>query len=696
MSLQHPKVFKVLHQPHSIAQSHPKATQDILWPCLRFAISLQAQADQDLNLFESTLLRLLGEGGGDLEQLSQQMGLTNKERARSSLAEFLCLKLQQLNLVTDRLKLTHEGEQVLEKINSTQTRVIGATVYFDLINHCWLPVITRGEIQPIHAEQSSSGLVEFYQGSVGSAEQVKALPLLSERVSKKAPDERDVIDIIKRSRQQNKKLKIYSDSSNSDGFVTSSGTISVNPDGESVYLHCYAFMVAGGKSFYVSDGFRSTTQERFTRGFNDPRNLDNNSSIKHARDKLRRRNSKGHQRQAMRESNSLRKTYQLLISSKVSNATENSEFKYNLSKFVSQSYAELEQMLSECYSFSKLKNCISKLSTDSQQNAALAKEVAIELEFEVENDKLVKKLLKTNKGSVIHLKADKPVMSPLLLCHLLAARGDKKQPMAKLAKEYPLLLKDIAILRCWRNPIDHGDSADVLNVIGSEDIDFIHQLVEQVRGLLSEWIKDMGDQIPEQTIPNWLKDMGDQIPEQTIPNWLKDDIRSNANSRLEKEFGLMLSRMSESVYQGLFDALVHASSEDARDRTNALAGALQHALYQTCQALDANEAKDIKYVKRELADLGAEKITMSNPHKVQLALNGGNATLGANFIAFWSQITDQQRRELQSDKDFVNAVDRLDKIRGHSGPIIGQNHSLNEIEKTVFKLIKRLMEQYCG
>lgn len=680
MSLQHPKVFKVLHQPHSIAQYHPKATQDILWPCLRFAISLQAKADQDLNLFESTMLRLIGEGGGGLEQLSQQMGLTNKEGARSSLAEFLCLKLQQLNLVTGRLKLTHEGEQVLEKINSTQTRVIGATVYFDLINHCWLPVITRGEIQPIHAEQSSEGLVEFSQGSVGSAKQIKALPLLSETVSKEAPSERDVIDIIKRSRQQNKKLKIYSDSSNSDGFVTSSGTISVNPDGELVYLHCYAFMVAGGKSFYVSDGFRSTTQERFTRGFNNPSKREDNSSINNARDKLRRKSLRGHQRQAMRESNSLRETYQLLTASKVSNATENAEFKYNLSKFVSQSYAELEQMLSECYSFSKLKNCISELSTDPKSNAELAIGVASYLGFQTEDGKLVKKLLKTNKGSVIHLKADKPVMSPLLLCHLLAARSDVKQPMAKLAQEYPLLLKDVARLRHWRNPIDHGDSADVLNAIGSKEIDFIHQLVEQVRGLLSEWIKDMGD----------------QIAEQTIPNWLKEGIRSEARHKLDMVFGLMLSRMSEHVYLGLLDALVFANLEDARDRTNALAGALQHALYQACQALDANEAKDIESVKRELASLGAEQITKSNPHKVQLALNGGNATLGANFIAFWAQITDQQQRDLNSTGGFVKAVDRLDKIRGHSGPIIGQHDRLNEIEKAVFKLIKRLMEQYCG
>ena len=338
-------VFKVLHQPHSIAQYHPKATQDILWPCLRFAISLQAQADHDLNLFESTLLRLLGEGGGNLEQLSQQMGLTNKEGTRSSLAEFLCLKLQQLNLITDRLKLTHEGEQVLEKINRTQTRVIGATVYFDLINHCWLPVISRGEIQPVHAEQSSVGLVEFSQGSVGSAKQIKALPLLSETVSRKAPSERDVLEIIKRSRQQNKKLKIYSDSTNSDGFVTSSGTISVNPDGELVYLYCYAFMVAGGKSFYVSDGFRSTTQERFTRGFNNQRNLDNNSSIKAARESLYQKSRRAHQRKGLQESKSLSRLYQALIASKVKNSIERSEYENNLTKFLSKSYTEIEQML---------------------------------------------------------------------------------------------------------------------------------------------------------------------------------------------------------------------------------------------------------------------------------------------------------------------------------------------------------------
>ncbi|MEY8251720.1 MAG: hypothetical protein RPR91_04985, partial [Colwellia sp.] len=206
MTQHQPLVFKVLHQPHSIAQYHPKATQDILWPCLRFAISLQAKAYQDLNLFESTLLRLLGEGGGGLKELSQQMGLTNKEGARSSLAEFLCLKLQQLDLITDRLKLTPEGEQMVDKINSAQTQVIGATVYFDLINHCWLPVISRGEIQAVHAEQSLGKFVEFSQGSVGNSKQIQALPLFSETVSKKAPSERDVIDIIKRSRQQNKKL----------------------------------------------------------------------------------------------------------------------------------------------------------------------------------------------------------------------------------------------------------------------------------------------------------------------------------------------------------------------------------------------------------------------------------------------------------------------------------------------------------
>ena len=83
-------------------------------------------------------------------------------------------------------------------------------------------------------------------------------------------------------------------------------------------------------------------------------------------------------------------------------------------------------------------------------------------------------------------------------------------------------------------------------------------------------------------------------------------------------------------------------------------------------------------------------------HKVQQAINGINASLGANFIAFWVQITDQQQKEFWPAEEFVKAVDRLDKIRGHSGPILDQHESLNEIEKTVFKLIKRLMEQYCG
>lgn len=183
-------------------------------------------------------------------------------------------------------------------------------------------------------------------------------------------------------------------------------------------------------------------------------------------------------------------------------------------------------------------------------------------------------------------------MSPLLFCHLLAARSDAQQPMAKLATEYPELLSDIAKLRRWRNPIDHGDAASIRNEISSEQVEFMYQLVGRVREILS----------------GWLKDNNNRIPEETVPNWFKDDIRSEASHKLDKHFGLMRSRMSELVYQGLFDALVFANLEDARDRANKLAGALQHALYQACQSLNANEAKDIEYVKRQLADLMLNKL----------------------------------------------------------------------------------------
>ena len=680
MSLHIPKLFKVIHQSHSIAQYHPKATQDILWPCLRFAISLQAKADHDLNLFESTLLRLLGEGESDLERLSQQMGLVSEAGTRSSLVEFLNLKLQQLDLITDRLRLTTQGEQVLNKINSTQTQVIGASVYFDLINHCWLPIITRGELKSINVEAKDDGLVEFSQGSVGNARQIRAMPLFSEIVSKNAPNERDVIDIIKRFRQQKKKMELSFGKTRNDGFVTSKVTISVNSDSELVYLHCYAFMVSGTYSSYVSDGFRSTIQDKFTRGFNSNRNRDSNFSIKIAYENLYQKSRKNYQLKGMQKSKSLSRLYEELKSSKVKNSIEQSEYENNLLSFVSKSYYEIEKMLAECYAFSKLERYISELSTDPQCNANEAEKIALQIGFKFKDGKLVNKLLKTNKGSIIYLKAEQPEMSALLFCHLLLARNDEQQPMRGLAKAYPELLNDIAKLRRWRNPIDHQDANTVRNELGFEQIEFIHQLVERMREILSEW----------------LKSNNNQVAEQIIPNWLKDDIRSEANHKLNQYFGIMLSRMNERVYQGLFDSLVFANLEDARDRTNALAGALQHALYQACQALDASEAKEIEVTKKQLADLGGQNISKSNSNKVHHALNGCNTTLGANFIAFWAQITDQQQRELQTAEEFIKAVDHLSTIRGHSGPILDQHDNLNAIQKKIFKLIKILMEQYCG
>ncbi len=679
MNLHIPKLFKVLHQPHSIAQYHAKATQDILWPCLRFAISLQAKADQDLNLFESTLLRLLAEGESDLERLSQKMGLTNED-GKSSLVEFLSLKLQQLDLITDRLRLTPAGEQILDQINNNQTQVIGASVYFDLINHCWLPIITRGEITSINVEANDDGLVEFWQGTVGNPTPIRAIPLFSETVSKNAPNERDVIDIIKRSRQQRKKVALSSSNTHRDGFITSKGTISVNSDGELVYLHCYAFMVSGTYSLYVSDGFRSGIQDRFTRGFNNRKNHDSNLSIKTAYEILYQKSRKNYPLKGMQKSKSLAKIYEELKNSQVKNSIDQSEYENNLLSFVRKSYYEIEKMLAECYAFSKLERCISELSSDPQRNANEAEKIALQMGFKFKDGKLVNKLLKTNKGSIIYLKAEQPEMSALLFCHLLLARNDEQQPMRGLAKAYPELLNDIAKLRRWRNPIDHQDANTVRNELGFEQIEFIHQLVERIREIVSDW----------------LKSNDNQVSEQITPNWLKEDIRSEANYRLNQHFGIMRSVMNERVYQGLFDALVFANLEDARDRTNALAGALQHAFYQACQSLDVNEANDIEFIKSQLVTLGAKQISKTNSNKVQQSLNGCNTTLGANFIAFWAQITDQQRKEFPFAEKLITAIDHLIKIRGHSGPILGQHETLKEIEKAVFKLIKILMEQYCG
>ena len=679
MNLHIPKLFKVLHQPHSIAQYHAKATQDILWPCLRFAISLQAKADQDLNLFESTLLRLLAEGESDLERLSQKMGLTNED-GKSSLVEFLSLKLQQLDLITDRLRLTPVGEQILDQINNNQTQVIGASIYFDLINHCWLPIITRGEITSINVEANDDGLVEFWQGTVGNPTPIRAIPLFSETVSKNAPNERDVIDIIKRSRQQRKKVALSSSNTHRDGFITSKGTISVNSDGELVYLHCYAFMVSGTYSLYVSDGFRSGIQDRFTRGFNNRKNHDSNLSIKTAYEILYQKSRKNYPLKGMQKSKSLAKLYEELKNSQVKNSIDQSEYENNLLSFVSKSYYEIEKMLAECYAFSKLERCISELSSDPQRNANEAEKIALQIGFKFKDGKLVNKLLKTNKGSIIYLKAEQPEMSALLFCHLLLARNDEQQPMRGLAKAYPELLNDIAKLRRWRNPIDHQDANTVRNELGFEQIEFIHQLVERIREIVSDW----------------LKSNDNQVSEQITPNWLKEDIRSEANYKLNQHFGIMRSVMNERVYQGLFDALVFANLEDARDRTNALAGALQHAFYQACQSLDVNEANDIEFIKSQLVTLGAKQISKTNSNKVQQSLNGCNTTLGANFIAFWAQITDQQRKEFPFAEKLISAIDHLIKIRGHSGPILGQHETLKEIEKAVFKLIKILMEQYCG
>lgn len=677
------QVIKVLHQQHSIEHYHPKKQLDILWPCLRFAVSLQARAHQSLNLFESTLLQLFADGGRDIEKLNLLMGFTVEGRQGSSLAEFLSRKLQQLGLITERLDLTEKGKLMVDQISQAETQVIGATIYFDLVNQCWLPMISRGELPLTNTEMTADERVKFSQGTVGRCKEIKALPILipsDQTLEVQPPRERDVIDIIKHSRQQKKKLNLISGGEGHDGLMTNSGSISVNPESEEVYLHCYVFSVPGSKCLYVSNGFHDTTQERLTRGFNDPRKIARYSSLRKARDLLRKRGSKSHQRHFLRESESLVDIYRYLVTSKVNNISEKNKFDSKLTEFISKGYSELELTLAQCFAFSKLKSCIDELSSDPLRNGVLASNIASELGFKIKNDKLIKKLLHVNKGSVVHLKADQPVMTPLLVCHLLVAQNDDQQPMAQLVKQYPNLLDDIALLRYWRNSIDHGDTIDVVNKAKDKDIDFIYQLINKVREILS----------------GWTKNHNDRVLYQSIPDWLEEDIRSKAHAKLENYFELMCTRMGDRVYQNLFDSLVLTNSTDARGRTNALASALQHALYKACQSLDASDAQDIEFAKRQLTELGVEQLTKSNVHKINFALNSGNATLGANFVAFWAQLTEQQQNELKQSEHLIKSVDELDKIRGHSGEILDQHETLNKIEKEIFLLIKRLMEQYCG
>lgn len=78
-------------------------------------------------------------------------------------------------------------------------------------NHC-------GEITSINVEANDDGLVEVWQGTVGNPTPIRAIPLFSETVSKNAPNERDVIDIIKRFRQQKKKMELSFGKTRNDGF----------------------------------------------------------------------------------------------------------------------------------------------------------------------------------------------------------------------------------------------------------------------------------------------------------------------------------------------------------------------------------------------------------------------------------------------------------------------------------------------
>lgn len=646
---------------------NPQVKRHLLWPCDAYTISLLAKSDEDINQLEKILLTLISHGISELAELTCKVGFDQ------DLVEFICDKLERLNLIDKRRKITNEGCQLLDKLINEKGALVSATIYYDLINKKFLPVITRGRVSTIVSDNN-----KFSIGSLGEEKDVTAKALTPVMKKSPTPSPRDIIEIIRCFHKKNKQHGLY---------LPTASTITVKAKPQRIFLHNQAFISYGDHNIFVTNGFNSNISAEFSEALKlddfswlskvikdnaSTESIDNKSSV-NGKTAIERKINKLQEIKDKRDSIKLNTPH--AIEGKNDTSLE----------LVKGIYSAIEKIFTELslrYSTKDWQHCY--FSSVGKENGDCAVKIANQLGFVTEN---IKGLLNVSDRKLHYLyeknnslkNAD---MSSVLAMNLFIASKDNKHLFYTLVKKSPNLLTNISLLRNKRNPLSHGDQQALENISDAE--------IEQYWEIFLLLKEQVLSQFPMKNII----DNNDNF------DWQDSNRRLQANNKLEQEFGsTMLKRLNEDICHNLHRSLVYAKHIDSRICINELTSALQNCFYQASRDLDPLNlsAKKIKQLAEEnLGQNFPKSLLKTNDEKVKGSAQGINSTLGAIFISFCARNEESDLSYLSNKcPNIATEIAELIELRGHDGEILDQQENTNKLAASTFCIIKVLAERYC-
>ncbi len=668
--MQYPEYISVIGLEESIKRHAPIDKHDLLYPLWEYNISLPIVEDNNLNALENVVYELIDNNEKDFKNIAELTGLNE------DLVEFIISRLQQLDLVNNRMQTTdYARKSILEK---KQTKYISATVYFDIKNKTYLPKLAKGGLQVIVANKSKNKYV-FHTGTSGESKEVRAtlVRFIKESAPKLTPNE--ALNIIRRYRNTLKKDQITNVEGNEYINIPLS-SIEIANSPQIVYLHRQAFIPQDKADIFVTNGFNGGVNPDASRNFE----RHNNWVYKKLKEKANTYSLSRSGNEAAKPASSrdkLDNAYQGLINVVIDTSKDRKAAIDGQADFFKGMYSEIEHLLAESALSIPAADVVKHIhSHHPAVNGRYIRHKVKDLGFII--NKLDKYFFSITKGALKYLNYSDPDMASVITINVISTEQSDRHPLIELARVQPIFFEMISQLEKMRNAAKHGDINE--EIIDKSEIKRWYRWFETVS-------ETLGDNIYDQLT----------ITEDKIHK----NMALSVSVEMDKYFNwYQKNSIPLDVVEVIKNALKKKIENNPSDTVTECASALQKSFYHASKSLDtvidtskllAEDSKSV--VANKIGTCELKNIHNSSKYRIERACQGVDSTLGANAMAFIYRANISDLEACPNLNNFLPVISRLIELRGHNRKLTESDISTEELKKlltSVFEIINDLMEHF--
>lgn len=688
---------------------------DLAWPCYAFRVTVPVRPAGRLNVFEETVLKLLGNARLDESALVETTCLD------SSLVKLVCCRLRDAGLLTERNELTPLGRTSLSLAEEEGLEYELRLVFRERISGTLLPVVLGQEraYEEVIRWSEKERWVDLRKKSRQGLLRARLLPARNDAALVRPPTPADVLWAANRHQVLSRQYSVLRRGVEPCPPVGSESQLNVDPTPESLFLRCRVVIPTTSDDYQLGDPFGYGFSENLFRAYEALRAED--PKEEQYIGQVRERTVTVRTKPAHAETSDEAKAVLSRLADAVTddkdlfaklrqfekelrlgaqppqNSAEEDHFAYYRQQAAQSMSEALETVLGRVAAGARAaasEKLLSSPSQTHQQNKELLEGLALRIGLQTRG---IGGLLRVPPGRVRELRVGAVDLQALVAVSLTAAVEDRGHPLHRIvASGFRDWLQFLHALKAARDGGAHGQSRAAGAVPMAQLREGMYRSIELL--LPGLWRTDTTER-PADTRPSmigthddrrqaisrlercfgvrWYAELGTDVAELLIQVELAAGALRPENS--EPVNVIRLVGNLASVLQELVHARQHASAQDA-----GRGGSLQERAQQR-----ATQAGLLKHGVRLPPCM--EKV---NPRRLQEAVQGSSPSLGASLMALLILAPMRWLRRLAKTlPDFLPLCEQVIELRGHvNRPVFMSAAVVLKLKDQVYRVCDGLME----